>query len=123
MPKVLVVADAEWILNDVRAALSRAELIEITAAPDAVDAMLEHEPDAAVVDLQVGSMGGMAITRALRDASDFPDDVPVVLLLDRSADSFLAKRAGAATWVQKPFTAHQLRTALDEALTPIEEEE
>jgi AmiR/NasT family two-component response regulator len=38
------------------------------------------------------------------------------MLLDREADGFLAKRAGADAWVVKPFQAHQLRLALGLAL-------
>jgi len=71
----------------------------------------------AVVDMQVGSMGGMAICRAIREARrarSLPP-LPVVLLLDRRADAFLARRAGAAGWVLKPFGAHQLRSAVNEA--------
>ena len=67
----------------------------------------------AVVDLQVASMGGMAITRSIRDLDD---PVPVVLLLDREADTFLAGRSGATAWVVKPFTSSALRTAVSEAL-------
>jgi hypothetical protein len=35
-----------------------------------------------------------------------------VILLDRTVDGFLAKRAGADAWVVKPFTDHELRTAV-----------
>jgi AmiR/NasT family two-component response regulator len=42
--------------------------------------------------------------------------VPVVLLLDRNADAFIAKRAGAAAWVRKPFTAFELRSAVAAAI-------
>ena len=37
---------------------------------------------------------------------------PIVLLLDRQADVFLAKRAGADAYLVKPFTSQQLRAAL-----------
>jgi DNA-binding response OmpR family regulator len=41
---------------------------------------------------------------------------PVILLLDRDADAFLAGRSGAVAWVRKPFSAHDLRAAVDGAL-------
>ena len=70
--------------------------------------------DAAIVDMQVGSMGGMAITRLLKDAmaSGDVDTTPIILLLDRQADTFLAKRAGADSFIVKPFSSQQLRSAL-----------
>ncbi len=40
--------------------------------------------------------------------------VPIVLLLDRRADAFLAKRAGANGWLVKPFTVQDLRATLAE---------
>jgi DNA-binding response OmpR family regulator len=42
--------------------------------------------------------------------------VPVVLLLDRQADTFLAGRSGADAWVTKPFTASALRAAIKTAM-------
>ena len=122
MPRVLVVADEPWIRNEVLAALSAPgyELIHEDDPRLAAARAEEEEPDAAVVDLQVGSMGGMAITRSLKAlAADNDEAVPVVLLLDRSADAFLAKRAGAGAWVRKPFTAFELRGAI-ESVTSVE---
>lgn len=111
MSRVLVVADDPWVVNEVNAALSigSTELINHDDPATAAAAAIEHSVDAAVVDLQVASMGGMAITRSIRDSAE---PVPVVLLLDREADVFLAGRSGANAWVVKPFTAWDLRTAV-----------
>lgn len=120
MATVLLVADAPWVRNQVAAALTDpGTTIESVSDPRHVlDAYRELSPDAVVIDLQVGSMGGMAIARTLRDAA-FTEDlslVPLILLLDRSADAFLAKRAGADAWLTKPFNAQQLREALGAVL-------
>ena len=120
MPRILVVADTPWVINEVKSALSLPgfELTEHNDPRTLVAAVGEQRPDVALVDLQVGNMGGMAMTRALKEAAqadDFPD-VPVVLLLDRLADEFLAKRAAAHSWVVKPFSPHQLREAVDAAV-------
>lgn len=94
-------------------------LIDHDDPRSAFDLILSESPDAVVIDLQVKSMGGMAIAREIRQqaALNQQEPVPVVLLLDRAADGFLAKRAGVAAWVTKPFTAHDLRTAIDQAIT------
>ena len=48
-----------------------------------------------VLDLQIGSMGGMAVTMALRldESSGRLPHVPVLMLLDRVADVHLAGAA------------------------------
>lgn len=121
MPRILVVADTPWVKSDVHAALSLPgfELQDHADPRTLTAAVKEFEPDVAVIDLQVAAMGGMAMARALKEASlaaGFPD-VPVVLLLDRSADAFLAKCSAASAWVVKPFNATELRTAIGNLLT------
>lgn len=121
MPKVLVVADTAWVRNDVHAALSLPgfDLIDHSDPRTLTDVVAEERPDVTVIDLQVASMGGMAMARALKEAGldpDFPD-VAIVLMLDRSADAFLAKRAAANAWVQKPFQSAELRSAVASVLT------
>lgn len=120
MPKVLVVADTSWVKNDVHAALGLPgyDLIDHADPRTLAETAAELEPDVAVIDLQVASMGGMAMARALKEAAldpDFPD-VPIVMLLDRSADTFLAKRAAADAWVHKPFDTAALRSAVTSVL-------
>lgn len=120
MPRVLVVADEPWVRNEVHATLTApgVELLDHDDSATAAETAVVQDVDALIVDLQVGAMGGMAITRSIREATGGRDSpgLPVILLLDRSADGFLARRAGAAAWLTKPFTSHQLETALDQAL-------
>lgn len=111
--KAMLVCDVPWVQNQVRAALSGAyEIVSVTDPYDAEEVAILEGPDLAIVDMQVGSMGGMAITRILKGAtSGFG---PIVLLLDRRADSFIARRAGADAWLLKPFAAQELRSVLAE---------
>jgi CheY-like chemotaxis protein len=120
MTEILLVADVSWVINDVRAALSDGRhTISVVGDPRAVgESIRNHRPDALLVDLQVGSMGGMAVTRAVRDAAATSDgDRPaIVLLLDRDADAFLAGRSGADAWVRKPFSSDDLRETMSSVL-------
>ena len=122
MTRVLVVADEAWARNDVHAALTSPdyELVDHEDPKTVASVVAQGSLDAVIVDLQVSSMGGMAVTRAVRANSTVrgDEDIPVVLLLDRAADTFLAGRSGAAAWVVKPFTAQELRGAVDGALAP-----
>lgn len=123
MPTVLLVADDDWVRNDVEAALSdpTTSVETIDDPRRVVHAAHDLGPDLFVVDMQIGSMGGMAVTRDLKDAfaAGLIEEHPIVLLLDRSADAFLGKRAGADQWVLKPFTAQDLRAARDRAVAPV----
>ena len=121
--KVLLVADAAWIQNEAVAALSDPGTVirRVEDPRTASQVAGEFEPDVVIVDMQVGSMGGMAVARSLREA-EFADDLPVtsiVLLLDRTADEFLARRAAANAWVVKPFTPQQLRATILSATTSL----
>ncbi len=118
--RIVVIADEAWARNEVHAALTEPDytLVDHDDPATAPDFVESESADAVVIDLQVASMGGMAIARELNQQAALNDreSVPVVLLLDRAADSFLAKRAGVAGWVTKPFTAHDLRTAIDQSI-------
>jgi DNA-binding response OmpR family regulator len=120
MKRVLVVADEAWARNDVHAALTSPtfELVDHEEPATAAGTAIDREVDAVVVDLQVAAMGGMAIARSVRENATVrgAEPIPVVLLLDRTADEFLAGRSGAAGWVVKPFTAQQLRGAVEGAV-------
>ncbi len=121
MSRVLVVADVPWVRNEVHAALTTPdfELTDLDDPAAAAGRALEDEVDAVVVDLQVGAMGGMAVARDVRNHTGLAGaaPVPVVVLLDRAADTFLAKRSGAAAWLVKPFTSHEMRAAMRQALS------
>jgi DNA-binding response OmpR family regulator len=125
MPTALVVADSDWVKDDVQTALAVAHW-EITSLSDprtAAEFVAETKPDVVVVDMQVGSMGGMAVIRSIRGAVPPPDLPRIVLLLDRSADRFLAKRALADASVLKPFEGAELRSAMAPLVLAAFEEE
>lgn len=119
MPNALVVADGSWVTNEVRSALSVGSwhIEEINDPRRVTDRIEESRVDAVIIDMQVGSAGGMAVIRAIRQATDQSTRPRLVLLLDRSADEFLAGRAGADAAVLKPFDAPELRAAL--AMHPV----
>lgn len=107
--------------NDVHAALSLPgyDLTDHDDPRTLIEAVTAVAPEVVVIDLQVASMGGMAMARALKEAAQAPEfpAVQIVLLLDRSADAFLAKRAAVDAWVTKPFDTAELRSAVTSVLT------
>jgi len=70
-------------------------------------------PDLVMLDQQIGNMGGMATCMAIRNEEGM-GRIPitaVLMLLDRPADTFLARRADADGWVIKPMDSFRLRKA------------
>jgi DNA-binding response OmpR family regulator len=111
--KILVAADAQWVRNLVKSAFISPgqEVVEASRGQD-VRALVEAEkPSLVVVDLQIGNMGGIAVAIDLHleaDAGRIPH-VPILLLLDREADRFLAKRANADAVLVKPIDPAVIR--------------
>jgi len=121
MLDVLVASDEAWVREEVRAVLSgRPDITvhEVTTGVSVLPAVHEYEPELVIVDLQIGNMGGMAACMNLRleESADRIDQVPVLMLLDRRPDVFLARRAGADGWVIKPLDPIRLRKAVNALL-------
>lgn len=116
--RTLLVSDAEWVRNDVLVVLDEHDVVHLDDPAQIADFV--GAVDLCIADMQVGSMGGMAITRAVKDSwmRAGLSPVPIVLLLDRGADEFLAKRSGADAWLVKPFTAQDLRATLAQVTVP-----
>lgn len=117
MPDVLIASDEEWVLAEVRSVLSARPDVtvrEVSAGAQVLPAVKEKLPALVVVDLQIGNMGGMAVCLDLRleESGGRVDHVPVLMLLDRRPDVFLARRAGAEGWVVKPLDPIRLRKAI-----------
>ena len=116
MAEVLIASDARWVVEEVTAALSSVDdtVREVNRGQDVLPAVAERTPDIAIIDLQIGRMGGMATCLDLRleqGAGRLPH-VPVLMLLDRRPDVFLARRAQAEGWLVKPLDALRMRKAI-----------
>ena len=120
MPDVLIASDAGWVRDEVLVVLSDPDVTvrQVTTGSAVLPAVQEKVPDLVVLDLQIGNMGGMATCLDLRleeSAGRLPR-VPVLMLLDRRADVFLAKRSEADGWVVKPLDPIRLRRAITRIL-------
>jgi CheY-like chemotaxis protein len=120
VPAIVVASDAAFLRKEVAsvAAGSDVEIREVSSGPELLAAVEEDPPDLVVVDLQMGNMGGMAVCLELRLAETTGElpHVPVLMLLDRRPDVFLARRSGADGWLVKPLDPLRMRRAIKEIL-------
>ena len=119
---VLIATDAQWVADDVVAALgdSQTSFTVCRNGRDVTGVVKARTPDLAILDLQSGSMGGMAVAMNLRldESSGAVPYVPVLMLLDREADVFLARRSGADGWLIKPLDPLKIQRAVAAVLNP-----
>ena len=120
MHTILVASDAPSVRAEVTAVVGGpgVEVIEVHTGPGVAPAVYDHHPDLLIVDLQMGNMGGMAVCLELRLEASYGKlgHVPVLMLLDRRPDVFLARRSGAEGWVVKPLDPIRLRRAVTSLL-------
>lgn len=119
MSDVLLATDADWLFEDVAAALGGThDVHRVRDGADVAPAVGSVDPELVILDLQIGNMGGVATSLLIKQesrAGRLPD-VPVLLLLDREADEYLASQSDADAWVTKPLNALALRRAATELL-------
>ena len=84
---ILLATDADWIVDEITGALGgEGDTFVVCRDGRAVAGQVkENTPDLAILDLQIGTMGGMAVTMDLRldESAGVLPHVPVLMLLDR----------------------------------------
>jgi DNA-binding response OmpR family regulator len=116
VPEILIVADAPSVYQDLSSVLAAPGInLRWLRSGHDVRAELDRNPaDLAIVDMQIGTMGGIAVALDIRLEADAGRIAlcPVLLTLDRRADVFLARRAGVAGWLLKPLDPIRIRKAV-----------
>ena len=120
--RALVVTDQE----PVRAALRYGFPDDIAVSfvldsREALRSLAEIAPSVVVVDLQTGSAGGYGLARDM-SADVRWARVPVIMLLERDQDAWLARQAGARITITKPVAAGRvtegIRAVVDASAAP-----
>ena len=105
---VLVVSDDPEVSEELRFALDGA--VDVLGANDgqtALDSLQRVTPDVVVVDLKTGRSGGFALAKDMSQSRRLAS-VPIMILLERSQDRWLAEQAGAAVVLRKPIDGRRL---------------
>jgi DNA-binding response OmpR family regulator len=117
MPVVLLATDADHVHDEVDASLGdeQTTVHRVHTGREVIPAVKALEPDLVILDLQIGNMGGMAVCLSLRseEGAGRLTRRPVLMLLDRLADVFLARRSDADGWLVKPLDAFRIRKAAE----------
>jgi len=112
---IVLATDAQWLADEVVAALGGPDTSFTLCREGRLVAGLvrDRTPDLVILDLQIGTMGGVAVTMDLRldESGGLLPHVPILVLLDRTADVHMARRSGADGWLIKPLDALRLRRA------------
>ncbi len=113
MTDVLLATDSDAIFAAVDSALAddTTNVYRVKQGQHVLPVVEEKLPDLVILDLQIGNMGGVAACLMVRqeEGMDRLPKRPIALLLDRDADSFLARESRADGWLVKPLDPLRLR--------------
>jgi two-component system, OmpR family, KDP operon response regulator KdpE len=106
--RVLVVDDETSIRRYLRAALTAQGLTVYEAAngQEALNAVIANRPDIIILDLGLPDIGGIEVTRQLREWSQTP--IIILSVRESEQDKIAALDAGADDYLTKPFGTGEL---------------
>ena len=120
MAEIVLISDAAVVLDELLAVVDDGEhdITSLRNADHLRATVNELEPDLVITDCQIQNMGGIAICHDLKleESGGRLPAVPVLILLDRRADVFLANRSGAEGYLVKPLDPIRLRRAVESLL-------
>jgi DNA-binding response OmpR family regulator len=115
VPEIVIAADAASVFDEVRSVLEEpgTSIRWVRRGEDVRNQVNLRPADLVIADMQIGAMGGIAVAMDLRLEADAGrlEPCPVLVLLDRRPDVFMARRSGAAGWIVKPMDPIRVRTA------------
>jgi len=112
----MVAADTLSVFDEVRSVLEEpgTTIRWVRRGEDVREAINSRPVDLVIADMQIGAMGGIAVALDVRLEADAGrlEPCPVLILLDRRPDVFMARRSGAEGWIVKPLDPIRMRTAV-----------
>ena len=112
----LVVSDDPQVGEAIRFGLpADVEIVVVNDGRSAITTLDSLTPRVVVVDLQTGNAGGFALAKDMAQTARL-GSVPVILLLERDQDRWLAEQAGATVALRKPVTGSEVLVAVSSVL-------
>jgi len=118
MPRVLIVDDDDALRSLLRLRLGDSyEVIDTGNPEQALALVLEHKPDAILLDLMMPKFSGFELCQTLTSLS-FTQLVPVFIVSGGAAGRYKAfcHELGAAGYFEKPINFSELKACLDATL-------
>jgi two-component system KDP operon response regulator KdpE len=112
-PRVLVCDDEAQIVRGLQVILRDAgyEVVPATSGEEALDQASVRPPEAAIIDLMLPDLDGVAVTERLREWSEMP--IIVLSAVGEEEAKVRALSAGADDYVTKPFGPPELVARLE----------
>lgn len=119
--RVLVIDDSRHIREFVTEALAmRRGFVTLQAADGAegLEMILAEKPDVVLCDLEMPHLNGFQLVDAVR-AQQL--DVPIILITSHGSEAIAVEffRKGVKDYLSKPFTAEEMYSAIERALTEV----
>lgn len=112
---MLIATDSDAVADEVDAALADATttVTRVRSGAQVGAVVADMAPDLVVLDMQIGSMGAIAVSMHLQAEAMMGrlPSAPILVLLDRDADTFLAARTEVDGFMIKPLDGFRLRRA------------
>src|SRR5690348_9600787 len=116
---ILLADDSMTIVSMVAARLERSgyDVITATRGDEALRLALVHQPQLAVLDIEMPGLDGLEVARQLRAASAL-QGIRIILLTAHSGKETIAAgfEAGADDYMVKPFSPQELQTRIEQLL-------
>lgn len=116
MPEIVIAADSQSIFDEISSVVEEPDTsVRWVRRGEAVREEINARPaDLVIADMQIGAMGGIAVALDLKLEADAGrlEGCPVLLILDRRPDVFMARRSNADGWLVKPLDPIRLRSAV-----------
>lgn len=120
MADYLIATDSPALFDEFRSVLDGpGHTIRWVREGSRVTPSINRQPtDLAIIDMQIGNMGGIAVALDIRLEAEAGrlDPAPALVVLDRRADVFLARRAAVEGWILKPLDPIRIRRATSAVL-------
>jgi DNA-binding response OmpR family regulator len=120
MPEIVIAADAQAVYDDIASVVEEpgTRVRWVRSGEGVRDEVNARPADLVIADMQIGTMGGVAVALDLKLEADAGrlEPCPVLLVLDRRPDVFMARRSGAEGWLVKPIDPIRVRTAVSALL-------
>ena len=122
--KILYVDDSSVIRDMVESALLEIGFINIDGAEDGIEALelcAQEEYDFIITDINMPNMDGIELITRLRDKLDYLITPIMVLSTEWSKEmKQKGKKAGATSWIVKPFDTKLLNKAITETIAKVD---